>query len=152
LDILKKTSGLKIPHDIRIARNILVAHYGTAFGELTTKLSRKQGIINYPMVSANGNLTYNLGPLGGLSSIASSSEVLEIKQLYKKYCLEESEPNTWEMCHKILCRGNAKITREDLCKIKNFLRNKGGVFTTSDRILGFIINSLKQYNAKVHDK
>jgi len=152
LEILKVTSDLEIPSDIRIARNILAAHYGIARGSLTTKLSRKQIILDNPKISANGNLTYNLGPLGGPSSIASSSELLEIKQLYKKYCLEEAEPNTWEMCHKILCRDNAKITREDLRKIENFLRNNGGVLTTSDRILGFIINSLKQYNAKVHDK
>ena len=152
LELLKESSGLNIPSDIRIARNILAAHYGIASGRLATKLSIKQGILDNPKISANGNLTYNLGPLGGPSSIASSSELLEIKQLYKKYCLEESEPNTWEVCHKILCQDNAKITREDLSKIETFLRNNGGVFTTSHRILDFIINSLKQYNAKVHDK
>ena len=149
LEILKRTSGLEIPDDIRVARDVLVAHFGNARGDLTTKLSITKGIISKPTISANGNLRYNLGPLGGPSSTASSSELIEIKQLYKKYCPEESEPNIWEMCHRILCRANAKIKKEDLRKIENFLRNNGGIFTTSDRILNFIISSLRQYNAKV---
>ncbi|MCW3994422.1 MAG: hypothetical protein NWE85_07680 [Candidatus Bathyarchaeota archaeon] len=152
LEILEETSGHEIPHDIRIARNILVAHYGVAKGNLTSKLSMKQVIIDNPKISANGNFTYNLSPLGGPSSIASPLELLEIKQLYKKYCLEGSEPNTWTVCYKILCRNNLKITKKDLSKIKDFLKNNGGVFTTSHRIVDFVINSLNQYNAKVYDK
>lgn len=149
LYILNETHGLKIPHDIRLARNILAAHYGVARGKLKSKLS---GVITItiPKISQSGNLTYSLGPLGGPSSIASKSELLEIKELYKKYCNEKSEPNIWQVCYKILCQDNIKISEEDLPKIENFLRNNGGTFTTSFRIVDFIIKSLNQIFCKMN--
>ena len=152
LEILKETSDLEIPADIRFARNILAAHYGISVGKLKAKLSLEQGIFDNPKISPNGNLTYNLGSLGGPASFACSDELIEIKNLYKKYCLDESEPNVWEVCYKILCQNNAKIEVEDLRKVENFLRDNGGIFTTSHRILNFIIDSLKKYNSKRCDE
>ena len=148
LEILEKTSGLEIPSDIRIARAILAAHYGISRGNWKMKLNMKEIIVDIPKISPNGNLTYHLSSLGGPASFASSAELLEIKQLYKKYCLDDSEPNWWMVSYKILCQNNAKITPEDLRKIETFLRDNGGTFTTSHRIVNFIIASLKQDNGR----
>ena len=60
LEILEKTAGLEIPLDIRIARNILAAHYGISGGNLTKRLSRKEIILDNPKISPNGNLDYIL--------------------------------------------------------------------------------------------
>jgi len=147
LEILKITSNFKIPADLKIARNILAAHYGIASGNLTAKLNRRQGFIASPKISANGNLTYTLGPLGSPESIASSSELQTIKQLYKKYCPEEPEPNIWELCSSLLCKDIIEISNKDLEKIQDFIRNNGGTITDSDRIMGYVINSLKKYCA-----
>lgn len=148
LEILKETSNFRIPPDLKIARDILVAHYGIAYGKLTARLNRRHGFIVSPKISANGNLMYTLGPLGGPASAASSSELQTIKHLYKKYCPEESEPNIWEICWKIICKDNVRISRKDLDEIRKFIRNNGGTITDSDRIIGYVINSLKEYCAK----
>jgi hypothetical protein len=145
LEILKETSGLEIPSDIRVARDVLVAHFGIARGNLTKRLNAKEIVVDNPKISPNGNLTYALGSLGGPASFATSTERQEIEQLYKKYCLDESKPNVWEVCHKILCQNNQKVEKADMDKIEKFLRNNGGIFTTSHRILDFVIASLKQY-------
>lgn len=147
LEIIEKTAGLKIPLDIRIARNILAAHYGISRGKLKNKLGGKNIIIDVPKISPNGNLTYNLSSLGGPSSLSSEKEVLKIRNLYRKY-VKPAIPNTWEMCHEILCQTNVKITKKDQPIIEAFLRNNGGVFTTSHRILNLIIDSLKKYSPK----
>jgi hypothetical protein len=149
-DILKETRNIKIPHDIRLARNILAAHYGSAYGSLTSKLDGIY-IITHPKISPNGNLTYHLCLLSGPSSIASPSELLKVKQLYKKYCHEDSEPNMWYVCYKILCQDNMEITDEDLSEIIGFLKNNGGTFTTSFRVIDSIIKSLNE-SFRSHDK
>lgn len=145
LEILKETSDFIIPPNLRIARNILVAHYGIAKGNLREKLSRNQGFISSPKISPNGNLTYMIGPLESPASIASPSELQTIKQLFRKYCPGEPEPNIWEVCNKIFCNADIKIIDEDLAKIELFIRNNGGIITDSDRIIGCVIKLLEKY-------
>ena len=144
LEILKDYDAHRIPFDIRIARNILASHYGCARGSLKDKLNKEYIILDIPKISPNGKLTYHLGPLGSPAAIASEQELEDIKKLYKKYVDEKSEPNFWEICFEILYRDNLKINKKELETIENFLRNNGGVFTTSFRVIDFIISSLTQ--------
>ncbi len=141
LDILNETAGFEIPTDIKIARNILVAHFGIAFGDLKSKINRKQGFISSPKISPNGNLTYVIGPLGN----PKSSELETIKKLYKKYFLGKPMPNIQEICNIIMCNDEIEIEKQDLEKIKRFIRNNGGTITDSKRIMSYVLNSLNQY-------
>lgn len=149
LEILKETSNSNIPHDIRIARNVLAGHLGVASkhgGKLQKeKLNMRQGFIGFPKISPDGNLTYVIGPLGGPESIASPEELLIIKKLYKKYCPEEPDPNMWEICRQILYKGNNEIGKQDLKNVEYFLLNNGGTISDSDRIISHVVNSLKEY-------
>ena len=147
LDILNKISNIEIPDDLRIARNILVAHYGTANGELKEKLDIKKGFIISPKFSPDGSFEYVIGPLGSPKSTASSLELNEINQLYKKYCHGEPNCNIWNVSFKILCSGKNKC-RSDLKKIEDFIRNNGGVITNSKRIMEYVINSIDNYLAR----
>ncbi len=147
LEILKEISNVKIPDDLRIARNILVAHFGTAGGELKNKLDRNKGFITSPKFSPDGNFEYAIGPLGSPKSTANSLELKTINQLYKKYCPGEPDCNDWNICFKILCSEKKKL-KNDLEKIEEFIRNNGGVITNSKRIMECVIDSLENYLVK----
>jgi len=150
LEILREISNVKIPHDfhdVRIARNILVAHFGTARGRLKEELDTKKGFITSPKFSPDGNFEYVIGPLGSPSSIASSPELEDINRLHKKYCPSEPDCNVWNICFKILCSEKNK-SRNDLKRIEEFIRNNGGAITSSKRIIECVIDSIENYLAR----
>lgn len=145
LDILRSNADVKVPPEIKLARNILAAHYGTADGNLKSNLTREKGFTVGPQLSPNGSFKYVVGPLGSPASTASSSELDRIKDLFKKYCPGELEFNWWFACHKILHQDDREIAKEDLKEIEGFIRDNGGMITNSQYTIKCVVESVEKY-------
>ena len=145
LDILRAIANIKVPPAIKLARNILAVHYGTAKGRLTSKLTRQSGFLVSPQFSPVGNFKYVIGPLGSPASTASPLEVERIKELFKKYCPEEPEFNWWYACYKVLHQGGREVDKEDLKEIEGFIRNNGGMITDSQEVIKSVVQSIEKY-------
>jgi hypothetical protein len=145
LDILEAMTNIETFPALKVARNILAAHYGTASGNLKSKLTREQGFVVSPTFSPGGNFKYVIGPLGSPASTASPSESRLVEQLFKEYCPEEQSFNWWYACYKILHQRNYKVSKQDLKKIERFIRNNGGVITDSQSTIEYVISSIEKY-------
>ncbi len=147
MDILKAIADIEVPPVIKLARNILAAHYGTADGNLKSKLTKESGFLVSPQFSPTGNFRYVIGPIGSPASTASPSELNRIEKLFKKYCPEEREFNWWYVCYKILHQGDRGVSKEDLKEIVGFIRNNGGMITDSQSVIRCVIQSVEKYVA-----
>jgi len=145
LDLLDAISNIEIPPALKLARNILAAHYGTADGNLKSRLSKEQGFVASPILSRDGNFQYCIGSLGSPASTASSSELQLVKKLFKKYCPQEQDFNWWEACYKMLHQNDYKISKENLKQIEEFIRNNGGIITDSQSVIKGVLDSLEKH-------
>lgn len=145
LDILEAMANIEACPALKLGRNIVAAHYGTAHGKLRSKLTREQGLIVSPKSSPSGSFQYVIGSLGGPSSTASPSELQLVERLFKKYCLEGEDFNWWNACYKILHQNDYKVSKQDLKQIKKFIRDNGGMITDSQSVIECVINSLEKY-------
>lgn len=145
LDILEAVANIEASPALKLARNILVAHYGTANGNLKSKLTREQGFLQSPKFSPDGSFQYVIGPLGSPASTASPSELQLVAGLFKKYCPKEQDFNWWNACYRILHQNDYKVSREDLKQIEKFIRNNGGIITDSQSAIECVVDSVKKY-------
>jgi len=145
LDILEAMANIETSPALKLARNILAAHYGTAVGNLKSELTREQGFLVSPRFSPSGSFQYVIGSLGSPASTASPSELQLVERLFKKYCPEGQDFNWWNACYKILYQNDYKVSKEDLKQIENFIRNNGGMITDSQSVIECVINSLEKY-------
>jgi len=152
LDILGEIADIKVPPAIKLARNILAAHYGTADGKLKSNLTKEKGFTVGPQFSPSGNFKYVIGPLGSPASIASPLELDRIEELFKKYCPEETGFNWWFACHKVLHQSTREVTQADLKEIEGFIRNNGGMITDSQEIIESVVQSTEKYVESVIGK
>ena len=147
LDILKAMANIEVSPAMKLARNILVAYYGTADGNLKSKLTRETGFLVSPQFSPTGNFKYVVGPIGSPASTASTSELRRVERLFKKYCPQEREFNWWYACYKILHQDDRKVSKEDLKQIEEFIRNNGGMITDSQSVIECVIQYIEKYVA-----
>ena len=145
LDILEAIANIEASPALKLARNILVAHYGTANGALKSKLTREQGFLQSPKFSPDGSFQYVIGPLGSPASTASPSEQQIIEGLFKKYCPQKQDFNWWNACYRILHQNDYKVSREDLKQIEKFIRNNGGTITDSQSAIQCVLDSVEKY-------
>jgi len=145
LDILEAIANIEASQALKIARNVLAAHYGTADGNLKSKLTREQGFLVSPNFSPSGVFQYVIGSLGSPASTASPAELQVVEALFKKYCPEEKDFNWWNACYKILHQSDRKVTKEDLKQIEKFIRNNGGKITDSQSAIECVIDSVEKY-------
>ena len=145
LDILEAVANIEASPALKLARNILVAHYGTANGNLKSKLTREQGFLQSPKFSPDGSFQYVIGPLGSPASTASPSELQLVAGLFKKYCPKEQDFNWWNACYRILHQNDYKVSREDLKQIEKFIRNNGGIIADSQSAIQCVVDSVEKY-------
>lgn len=145
LDILEAVANIEASPALKLARNILVAHYGTANGNLKSKLTREQGFLQSPKFSPDGGFQYVIGPLGSPASTASPSELQLVAGLFKKYCPKEQDFNWWNACYRILHQNDYKVSREDLKQIEKFIRNNGGIIADSQSAIQCVVDSVEKY-------
>ena len=147
LDILEAIANIETSPALKLARNILAAHYGTADGNLKSKLTKKQGFLLSPQFSPSGKFKYVIGPLGSPASTASPSELQLVERLFKQYCPKEQNFNWWNACYNILHQNDYPISREDLKEIEKFIRNNGGMITDSQSAITCVIDSVEKHLA-----
>ena len=145
LEILEVIANIKPSQALRIARNILGAHYGSAGGNLRSKLTREQGFLQSPKFSPDGRFEYVIGPLGSPASTASPTEKQIIERLFKQYCPQKQDFNWWNACYRILHQNDYKVSGEDLKQIEEFIRNNGGVITDSQSAIQCVLDSVEKY-------
>lgn len=145
MDILKAIANIEPFPALKFARNILVAHYGTANGNLKSKLTTEQGFLQSPKFSPDGSFQYVIGPLGSPASTASPPEQQIIEGLFKKYCPQNQNFNWWNACNRILHQNDYKVSRKDLNQIEEFIRNNGGVITDSQSVIQCVLDSVEKY-------
>lgn len=145
LDILEAVANIEASPTLKLARNILVAHYGTANGNLKSKLTRGQGFLQSPKFSPDGSFQYVIGPLGSPASTASPSELQLVTGLFKKYCPKEQDFNWWNACYRILHQNDYKVSGEDLKQMEKFIRNNGGIIADSQSAIECVVDSVEKY-------
>jgi len=145
LEILKIIANIEPSQALRIARIILGAHYGSAGGNLRSKLTREQGSLQSPKFSPDGSFEYVIGPLGSPASTASPLEQQIIEGLFKKYCPQKQDFNWWHACYRILHQNDYRISGKDLEQIEKFIRNNGGVITDSQSTIQCVLDSVEKY-------
>ncbi len=145
LEILEFIANIKPSQALRIARNILGAHYGSARGNLRSKLTREQGFLQSPKFSPDGRFEYVIGPLSSPASTASPTEKQIIERLFKKYCPQKQDFNWWNACYRILHQNDFRVSRKDLERIEGFIHNNGGVITDSQSTIQCVLDSVEKY-------
>jgi len=146
LDILEKVANIEASPSFKLARNVLAAHYGTANGNLKSKLTREQGFLQSPKFSPDGSFQYVIGPLGNPASTASPLELQLVERLFKKYCPKEQKDfNWWNACYRILHQNDYKISRSDLKQIEKFILNNGGIIADSQSAIQCVVDSVEKY-------
>ena len=145
LEILEIIANIKPSQALRIARNILGAHYGSARGNLRSKLTREQGFLQSPKFSPDGRFEYVIGPLGSPASTASPTQQQTIERLFKKYCPQKQDFNWWNACYSILHQNDHRVSRKDVKKIEGFICDNGGVITDSQSAIQCVLDSVEKY-------
>jgi len=151
LDVLELLANIEVSPALKLARNILAAHYGSADGNLKSKLTREQGFLVSPKFSPDGSFQYVIGSIGSPVATASPSASQLVERLFKEYCPKEQGFNWWYACYKILHQNDYTVSKEDLKQIEKFIRNNGGIITDSRSAIECVIDSVKKYltnNAK----
>lgn len=147
LEILKKIANIEIPSDVNLARNILAAHFGSAWGNLLN-LTKENGFA-LSGYSPGGVFQYIIASIGSPASTASNSEREVIQELHKKYCTEEKVFNPWFACFQILSQEKIKVCENDFKKIERFVHNNGGLISDSQRTVDCVIDSIEKYLAAI---
>lgn len=86
-----------------------------------------------------------IGTYGGPVVSATPDELQDIKGIYHKCFDDNQTPNWWFACYEILHHCKSKVTKGDLKKMDEFIRNNGGMITDSESVIKHILDSLKMY-------